>query len=82
MLTGQKGIKYGLQKNPRAPQQKVGAAKPLAQLAAFAQGDSSDEEDNVSVQLKRQQAHKAKQAKVSSSRSLSVPFTSRIISVG
>lgn len=60
MLTGFKGVKYGLQKPARPV-----PSKPGAKLAAFSRGGSSDDdEDNVSVQLRRQQAHKAKQAKV------------------
>eukprot|EP00873_Tetraselmis_striata_P035740 jgi/Tetstr1/456004/TSEL_042782.t1 len=62
MLTGFKGVKYGLQKPAKAS--AATAKKKGAPLAAFAQGGSdSEDEDDINVQLRRQQAHKAKQAK-------------------
>jgi len=64
MLTGLKGVKYGLQQPAKKPGQAPKAKpKPQQRLAAFAQDDDSDDEDDVNVQLRRQQAHKAKQAK-------------------
>uniref|UniRef100_A0A061R024 Coiled-coil domain-containing protein 55 n=1 Tax=Tetraselmis sp. GSL018 TaxID=582737 RepID=A0A061R024_9CHLO len=57
MISGFKGVKYGLQKPASSTK-----AKPQTTIAAFAQ-DDSDDEDDVNAQVRRQQCHKAKQAK-------------------
>jgi len=61
MISGFKGVKYGLQK-PAKPGASA-AAKKKAPIAAFAHADSDDDEDDINAQLRRQQVHKSKQAK-------------------
>lgn len=60
MITGQKGVKYGLS----IPVPKK-AAPPRAKPSIFGDDESDDEHDNVERQISRHQARKQEDKKVS-----------------